>query len=127
MDKKSCHGDYPLNNEHLLEIRNCAKCECMRGCQDASSYNRTEPEPPVEEANGPAPDPKARYYDAGGIETIDIIKAKLTPEEYRGYLLGVIIKYSCRLGHKGDAGRDAEKLRKYSEWLTDHFIEREDR
>lgn len=119
---KSCFGDYPANNNHLLEIRSCETCDIKTKCRNAEE----PPDEYVTPSDNSAPDPKARYYDAGGIETIDIIKAKLTPEEYRGYLLGVIIKYSCRLGHKGDAGRDAEKLRKYSEWLTDHFIERED-
>lgn len=55
-------------------------------------------------------DEKSNYYDAGKIETIDIIKAKLTPEQYAGYLLGNVIKYACRLNFKGDAVRDSEKL-----------------
>ena len=64
-------------------------------------------------------DPKSSYYDAGGIETIDVIKAKLTAEQYRGYLLGNILKYSCRMEHKGDAKRDAEKVGVYSKMLQD--------
>lgn len=59
-------------------------------------------------------DPKSTYYDAGGIETLDVIKAKLTPEQYRGYLLGNVIKYSCRLNFKGCLERDAEKLAVYA-------------
>ncbi len=45
-------------------------------------------------------DPQSRHYDAGGFETLDVIKAKLTPEQYEGFLLGNIIKYSCRLNFK---------------------------
>lgn len=33
-------------------------------------------------------DLKSSYYDEGGIETLDIIKAKLSPEQYKGFLLG---------------------------------------
>lgn len=55
-------------------------------------------------------DPKARYYDQGGIETLDIIKAKLTPEQYKGWLLGNIIKYACRANWKDQADRDIEKI-----------------
>ena len=62
-------------------------------------------------------DPKASYYDAGGIETLDIIKAKLTDGEFIGYLKGVLIKYSCRIGHKGQDIRDCEKIKIYSEEL----------
>lgn len=41
------------------------------------------------------------HYTQGGIECIDAIKAALTPEEYRGYCKGNIIKYIWRERHKG--------------------------
>lgn len=63
-------------------------------------------------------DPKSSYYDAGGIETLDIIKAKLTPEQYQGYLLGNVIKYACRANFKGCAARDSEKLAVYAKQLA---------
>lgn len=59
-------------------------------------------------------DPKSSYYDAGGVETIEIIKAKLTPEQFEGYLLGNCIKYSTRCNYKGTKERDIEKLAVYS-------------
>lgn len=66
-------------------------------------------------------DPKSTYYDAGGIEVNTVIKAKLTPEQYEGWLLGNVIAYSLRLNHKGTPERDAEKLANYSLWLRDHL------
>ena len=66
-------------------------------------------------------DPKSTYYDQGGIETLEIIKAKLTPEQYVGYLLGNIIKYSCRLNWKNQLERDVEKIGIYSEKLGDNY------
>jgi len=59
-------------------------------------------------------DPKSRYYDHGGIETLDILKAKLTPEQYEGFLLGCILKYACRANHKDQKARDIEKISFYS-------------
>ncbi len=57
------------------------------------------------------------HYTAGGIETIDILKAKLTPEEFRGFLLGNVIKYVTRARHKnGD-----EDLRK-AKWYLERLI-----
>ena len=49
------------------------------------------------------------HYTSGGIETIDYIKAKLSPEGYRGYLQGNLLKYASRIGKKGsdDAGKAA--------------------
>lgn len=49
-------------------------------------------------------DGQATYYDVGGIETADVVKAKLTGEQYIGFLLGTSLVYQCRLNWKR-AGR----------------------
>ena len=54
------------------------------------------------------------HYTQGGIETIDYIQAKLTAEEFRGYLKGSCIKYSSRLGQKDVIEQDAGKLGWYA-------------
>lgn len=41
------------------------------------------------------------HYKQGDIECIDAIKAALTPEEFRGYCKGNVIKYCWRERHKG--------------------------
>jgi hypothetical protein len=53
------------------------------------------------------------HYTSGGIETIDYIKAKLTPEEFMGYLKGNVIKYTSRAGKKDDVIQDLEKAQWY--------------
>ena len=65
------------------------------------------------------PDPvnHPAHYTHGGIETIDFIQAKLTPEEFRGYLKGNILKYGSRLGHKENDMQDAGKLAWYTNKL----------
>ena len=70
-----------------------------------------------------ARDANSGYYDAGGIETLDIIKAKLTEEEYRGYLKGNAIKYLCRAAFKGSELRDHEKAANYSQWVWEQLQE----
>lgn len=70
-------------------------------------------------------DEKSNYYDVGGISTMDVIKAKLSKEQFAGFLLGNIIKYSSRLNHKGCADRDSEKLAVYSRLLTDLLTKKE--
>jgi hypothetical protein len=62
-------------------------------------------------------DPQSRHYDMGGIETLDIIKAKCTAEEYRGFLKGNAIKYLSRMEFKGDCVADARKAATYTKWL----------
>jgi hypothetical protein len=53
----------------------------------------------------------------GGIETIDFIAAKLTKEEFLGYLKGNVLKYGSRIGNKGAAILDAGKLSWYAKKL----------
>jgi len=64
-------------------------------------------------------DPQASYYDSGGLETIEIIKAKLGPEGFAAYCRGNAIKYLCRLGFKDDPARDAQKAANYAWWLSE--------
>ncbi len=61
------------------------------------------------------------HYCYGGIETIDYIKAKLSPAEYTGYLKGSVIKYMSRAGHKDDAVQDLKK----AQWYLDKLIIKE--
>ena len=64
-------------------------------------------------------DPKSNYYDQGGHQVNDVIRAKLTPEQYRGWLLGNVIKYSGRANWKGTFERDVEKITVYSGLLRE--------
>ena len=41
------------------------------------------------------------HYRQGEIECIDAIEAALTPEEFRGYCKGNVLKYVWRERHKG--------------------------
>ena len=36
------------------------------------------------------------YYREGGIEVLDVMRAKLTEEQLKGFYLGNIVKYSLR-------------------------------
>ncbi len=59
------------------------------------------------------------HYMQGGIETIDFIEAKLTPEEFRGYLKGNVLKYASRMGNKGSMRLDAGKAAWYSNRIAE--------
>ncbi len=58
------------------------------------------------------------HYKVGGIETISFIKAKLSKDEYIGYLRGNVLKYASRLGAKNSASEDAGKMAWYSNELA---------
>ena len=52
------------------------------------------------------------HYTNGEVECIDAIKSALTPEEFRGYCKGNVIKYSFREKYKG-GDEDLQKARWY--------------
>ncbi len=53
------------------------------------------------------------HYKVGGIETIDYLQAKLSPEAFRGFLHGNALKYLSRANHKGNPQQDFEKAQWY--------------
>lgn len=79
----------------------------------STSNESIKPAEPVEQAEADMVN-HPPHYTYGGIETIEFIKAKLTPEEFKGYLKGNILKYGSRVGHKGDPAQDAGKLAWYA-------------
>lgn len=58
------------------------------------------------------------HYTDGGIEVIDILKAKLPPEQLKGFLKGNVLKYLFRAGKKGDENEDIQKAFWYMEELS---------
>ncbi len=59
------------------------------------------------------------HYKVGGYEAIDVIRAKLTPEEFRGYCKGNVLKYVMRANYKDQHDIDCGKALWYSKELND--------
>ncbi|MFM1655554.1 DUF3310 domain-containing protein [Brevibacillus sp. B_LB10_24] len=59
------------------------------------------------------------HYTAGGIETIDYLRAKLSHQEFAGYCRGNVLKYLSRCNNKGGV-EDLKKARVYLDWLIQH-------
>lgn len=57
------------------------------------------------------------HYAVGGIETIDYMMAKSTPEEFMGHLRLTALKYLSRAGHKDDILQEYKKAAVYLNWL----------
>lgn len=57
-----------------------------------------------------------KYYHLGKIECIDAIKASMTPEEFKGFLKGNVIKYIWRYQQK-NGSEDLRKANWYLERL----------
>ena len=59
------------------------------------------------------------HYKHGGIECIDYLQAKLSSDQFEGFLLGNIIKYMSRSQYKGKRDQDYEKARWYNNILVE--------
>ena len=59
------------------------------------------------------------HYTTGTIECIEAIKASMTPEEFKGFLKGNVMKYVFRYRLKGKPLQDLQK----AQWYMDRLIE----
>ena len=58
------------------------------------------------------------HYTQGGMETIDIMEAKSTHEEFKGHLKLTALKYLTRAGHKESELQDAKK----TQWYVNRWV-----
>jgi len=58
------------------------------------------------------------HYTRGGIEAIDYMEAKSTPEEYAGHLRLTALKYLSRIGYKDNALQDLKK----AQWYVNRLV-----
>lgn len=63
------------------------------------------------------------HYCQGGIEVIDYLKAKMTAEEFKGFLRGNVLKYVSRAEAKGKEKEDYEKAAWYLQRLIKEVAE----
>ena len=61
---------------------------------------------------------RPKHYLKGGLECIQVIKAQLTPEQYKGYLYGNVLKYMWRWPEKNGI-EDLRKAAHYLMWLQE--------
>jgi len=61
------------------------------------------------------------HYNKTGIETIDLIRKWMEPDEYKGYLKGNIIKYMSRYKYKKEEEPLTDVLK--AQWYLEKLIE----
>ena len=140
--KKKAHGDvaYAILTGKLVR-QPCERCGTTQNVvahhEDYNKpldvlwlckYHHKERHMEIEKENKNKPKPDMinhpPHYTQGGIETIEYIRAKLSPEEYVGYLRGNIFKYTSRIGLKGESSEDSGKIEWYSKELNRFLTER---
>lgn len=62
-----------------------------------------------------------RYGGDTPYECIKVLKAWLSPDEFRGFLKGNAIKYLCRIGKKDEPAKELEKAKWYIDKLKESY------
>ena len=110
-------AENPLNGIRLSEFKNEEVNQKMEECTDGFC---PMPTATTVDHNLHFFDPveKPVHYAAGSVECIDAIEAQMTPEEFRGYLKGNVVKYLWRERKKG--GKESLKKAK---WYLNKLID----
>lgn len=117
MDECSSHGS--CDSCTFYDSRSMDNtCKLAKGCIP-TQWNVLPPDEPAssplrsyDTVNHPS------HYCKNGLECIDVIKAELTPEQYKGYLYGNVLKYMWRWQDKNGL-EDLKKAAHYLEWLQE--------
>lgn len=64
------------------------------------------------------------HYKSGGIETIDYMRAKLSPDAFLGFCIGNVLKYVSRYEHKNGL-EDLKKANVYLGWAIEAYKNKE--
>jgi len=77
----------------------------------------------MEEGLGKSTDPVNHppHYTEGGIETLDVIKAKMSSDRFQGYLMGNVLKYLLRCEYKNKRVEDIKKAQFYLDALVEEM------
>lgn len=57
------------------------------------------------------------YYAKSAMQPLEVMQRIMTPEQFKGFLMGNCIKYRMRCDNKGQHDSDLYKARQYAYWL----------
>lgn len=61
----------------------------------------------------------ATHYQKLQQQPIEIMQTLMTPEQFKGFLWGNVIKYALRCGLKDAPEKEMQKVRQYAEWYIE--------
>lgn len=70
----------------------------------------------TEESHGPGTADSQEHYKKSAMQPIEVMQTFLSPEQFKGFLLGNFIKYSMRANFKGQYDSDRGKAKQYAYW-----------
>lgn len=98
----------------------CYKCKEIKPGMAESEYVPAQENSKITSDNNSKNNANKNYdehYNTSNHQSIEVMQANMTPEEFIGHLKGNIIKYVLRMGRKDDVKKEAAKIRRYAQWL----------
>lgn len=112
---KCCNADVLSTvGENGQNIDVCSECKVL--CNPVFFTEK-----PLEIIDQVDPIKDSQHFKSGGIEDIEIIRAKLSPTEFAGYLKGNVLRYMTRAGKKGSQLVDLKSAYYYLGELIGEF------
>ena len=102
-----------------IQVGEPIMCKCRRCAEVFSLYDglpEHEDGETIEIKNDPV---NAPSHYIGKIECIDYLRDKLTKEEFTGFCMGNVLKYSSRW-RKKDGVQDMKKAKVYLDWAIEN-------
>ncbi len=85
--------------------------KCVLKKFEIPNYNK-----PVETAPAEGTSAAQEHYKKSAMQPVQVMQMLLSPEQFKGFLLGNVIKYLMRAPFKGQRGADYGKARQYYYW-----------
>lgn len=92
-------------------------------CKTELELDRSQFTPPAKNVDSNKLIDKQEHYTNNAIQPIEIMRKNMTTEEYRGFLLGNLIKYPLRYKDKNGL-EDLRKALTYLTWLIEDVEEK---
>lgn len=77
----------------------CGRYQCLGDCDVQEPQAPQAPQAPKDIEGVKSP---SHYYLFDDVEVIEVIARSMTREQFKGYVLGNILKYRLRAGKKGE-------------------------
>lgn len=131
VDRNKHHEDHKKCGANIsCALIQCHKCPLNRQLLTIGDVRKMDPREKPEKESPPEPvapiegvrEP-SHYALFDGIEAIEIIARSMTTEQFRGYILGTVLKYRLRAGKKQDlayAEKDLAKADFFKELYEKH-------
>ena len=89
------------------------------------NYGESTGQQVVAPARKPKPEPSqsgmaldAKHYQVLQQQPIEIMQRLMTPEQFKGFLWGNVIKYALRCGQKDNPVKEMQKVAQYAKWYV---------